>query len=91
MKPDRLAAPLADWVYRLKAASSTIEAEMQDVLAESRSQREFVERAEEAIWSLIGECNDWLNHLKRAASVAREPLSGNGVGNQSEIHRRDKS
>ncbi|HOW73759.1 MAG TPA: hypothetical protein PKY77_24420 [Phycisphaerae bacterium] len=88
MELDRLPAPLADWVCRLKSASSTIEADVQDALVQSRSQTEFVKGAEEAIWSLIGECNDWLNHLKRAELMSREQPGD--TGNRPEGRDRHK-
>lgn len=83
MEADKLAVPLAEWVRRLKCASSTIQADVQDALVQSRSQAEFGKRAEEAIWSLVGECNDWLNHLKRAELMSREQPDDAGTRPES--------
>ena len=84
MELDKLGVPVAEWVRRLKSASSTIQADVQDALVQSRSQPEFTKRAEEAIWSLIGECNDWLNHLKHAELMAREQ-PGDTPGSQRRV------
>lgn len=71
MEIDKLDEPLRDWVLRLKHASGTIEADVRDALQASRDQGEFVTRAENAIWGLIGECHDWLNHFERAQTTPR--------------------
>lgn len=71
MDIDQLDEPLRDWVLRLKHASGTIEVDVCGALRASRDQGEFVTRAENAIWGLVGECHDWLNHLERAATLRR--------------------
>ena len=86
MEVNELVPPLRDWVLRLKHASATIQANVRDALATRYDPSEFVKRSEDAIWSLIGESNDWLNHLERAKAML-----GDQSSHTSQVGRRLKS
>ena len=72
MNASELTLPVGEFVRRLKSASGSIEADVLDALDNSPSQEEFIERAQSAICSLIGECHDWLNHFQRAEKRSNE-------------------
>ena len=63
MIEDDLSAPVAAWVFQLKHASSTIEADVRDALERSETEADFLIEAAAAIERLIAECHGHLRYL----------------------------
>ena len=64
MNEDDLSTPVAAWVFQLKHASGSIEADVRDALERSETEDDFLEEAAAAIGQFIAECQGQLRYLE---------------------------
>jgi len=64
MNQNELSGPVAAWVFSLKHASGSIEADVNDALERSESEGDFLVEAAAAIGQLIAECQGHVRFLE---------------------------